>query len=248
MRRWNGLSWLVLVSLIVLLPACGSDAPGDNPTPANTAEVVHQHPDRSPVDGEEALRWLLEGNERFSAGKPKHDYQSQRRRMMLTSGQDPFAIILGCSDSRVPPELVFDFGLGEAFVIRVAGNVLAADEAGSIEYGVEHLGVPLVLVLGHEGCGAVTAAFERLDDEVPELAALLQLVRPSVEGIDESLPHDHKIHAGVEANVRRTVKGLVAIMKRDKRLLEHKTLILGGVYELKTGLVRILEDTRNLVP
>ena len=112
----------------------------------------------SPESGEQALEWLLQGNKRFVEGKSQHRREGIAWREKLTEEQHPFATILGCSDSRVPIELLFDQGFGDLFIIRVAGNVLGADERGTIAYAVDHLHTPLILVLGHEGCGAVTAA------------------------------------------------------------------------------------------
>lgn len=194
-----------------------------------------------PEDGAQALEWLLEGNRRFVEGRPRHDFESQRRRMMLTEGQHPFGVVLGCADSRVPPELIFDFGLGDLFVIRVAGNVVADDEAGSIEYAIAHLDVPLVLVLGHEGCGAVTAALGKHGNEVAELDGLLRMIQPAVADIDPSLPEASRIHLGVEANVRQSVKRLLEIAEREARPDEERVLVVGAVYELDTGNVRVLE-------
>jgi carbonic anhydrase len=155
-----------------------------------------------PATGGQALDWLMDGNARFAEGRPRHDFASQKRRMMLVEGQHPFGVVVGCSDSRVPPELIFDFGLGDLFVIRVAGNVVHADETASIEYAIEHLDVKLVLVLGHEGCGAVTAALGMAKGEVHELEGLLDRIRPALIDIDPSLPAAEKVHMGVEANVR----------------------------------------------
>jgi carbonic anhydrase len=196
------------------------------------------------VDGDQVLAWLLAGNARFAEGRARHPHEGLRRRAALTDHQSPAGIVLGCADSRVPPELVFDAGLGDLFVIRVAGNVVKEDEAGSIEYAVEHLGVPLVLVLGHERCGAVTAALGAMDDEeAPELSRLLASVRPALVGLDPALPHDERIHAGVEANVRHSVARLREIIEREKshHALPPGLRIVGGVYDLETGRVRILD-------
>ena len=111
-----------------------------------------------PKDGQEALQRLIEGNDRFAKGTSSHPHESSEWRSRLREEQLPFATIIGCSDSRVPIELLFDQGFGDLFIIRVAGNVVSTDEKGSIAYAVAHLHTPLILVLGHEGCGAVTAA------------------------------------------------------------------------------------------
>ena len=194
------------------------------------------------ADGQDALALLIEGNERFVAGKPRHSHESPRRRAMVAGRQHPFAVILGCADSRVPPEIIFDVGLGDTFVIRVAGNLAGPYEAGSIEYAIEHLGTPLVLVLGHEGCGAVTAAFGAFDPHTPvELVGLLELVSEALVDIDPSLPIEARIHLGVEANVRHSVDQLKQIADRIDNPQENRATIVGGVYELETGRVRMID-------
>ena len=130
---------------------------------------------------DQAMTQLLRGNERFVAGRPDHPHQSaQRRRAVSRSGQQPFAIILSCADSRVPPEIIFDQGLGDLFVIRVAGNVLDDIILGTIEYAVEHMHVPLIMVLGHDQCGAVTAAVKGVEVR-NHIQSLAEALRPAVE-------------------------------------------------------------------
>lgn len=187
----------------------------------------------------EALELLLAGNARFVAGRPRHDHESLRRRAMLAGGQHPFAVVLGCADSRVPPELIFDAGLGDLFVIRVAGNVAGTDEAGSIEYAIAHLETKLVLVLGHEGCGAITAAIDHAEGEARELTQLLASIGPGLSGVDASLPREERIHQGVEANVRAQLRLMNAIADREGR--QRAVSFVGAVYELETGQVRILQ-------
>ena len=167
---------ILCVVALVLLGACG----GDPPDPVAETEEYWEKRDAMPRDGDEALEWLLEGNARFAQDRPREFHEGLRRRAMLSEGQHPFASVLGCADSRVPPELVFDTGLGDLFVIRVAGNVASEDEAGSIEYGVDHLDLRLVLVLGHEGCGAVSAALGEAEGETEELSRLLEQVKPAL--------------------------------------------------------------------
>jgi carbonic anhydrase len=164
-----------------------------------------------------------------------------RRVAMLEGGQHPFATILGCADSRVSPELVFDHGLGDLFVIRVAGNVVAEDEAGSIEYGIAHLDVPLLMVLGHEGCGAVTAALHATDHEPAELQTLISRIRPALEDIPAELPEEEQVRLGVEANVRQSVRQLQTIADRVGRPHADRVLIVGAIYDLETGRVRLLD-------
>jgi len=240
MRPDRTLALGVFVASLAGLLVVGSCTP---PEPSEPEPVVSEEErDRMPEDGKQALQWLLEGNRRFVEGRPRHDYENQRRRMMLTEGQHPFGVILGCADSRVPPELIFDFGLGDLFVIRVAGNVVADDEAGSIEYAIAHLDVPLILVLGHEGCGAVTAALGMVEGEAKELEGLLRMIQPALVDIDPSLPSERRIHLGVEANVRQSVNRLLEIAEREQRPEDERVLVVGAVYELDTGRVRVLGD------
>jgi carbonic anhydrase len=201
--------------------------------------------DVSVTTGEEALTLLMEGNDRFVSGHLHHDHQSQARRARLSGGQHPFGIVLGCADSRVSPEIIFDVGLGDLFVIRVAGNVVGEDEAGSIQYSIAHLHTPVVIVLGHEGCGAVTAAIEAVHDEdLHELEHLLSVVAPAVRGIDPDLPLKERVHLGVEANVHQSVGKLLAIQERLD-LPRPRSIIVGAVYDLETGRVRLLDSRLN---
>jgi carbonic anhydrase len=185
----------------------------------------------------------VKGNERFVAGTPLHIHQSVARRKELLAEQHPFATVLGCSDSRVPAELLFDQGLGDLFVVRVAGNVVAPDDLGSIEYAVNHLHTPLVLVLGHEGCGAVTAALEteaaRIK-EAKEIQGLLALILPALKGIDPKLSLAERIHRGVESNVRWSMQQLQNAPALKEKISGGQLKIVGGVYELETGKVRLL--------
>jgi len=231
---------MVTVAGLMLVGSCTAGPPESEPK----AELAfsEEERDRIPENGEQALEWLLDGNRRFAEGRPRHDYESQRRRMMLTEGQHPFGVVLGCSDSRVPPELIFDFGLGDLFVIRVAGNVVAGHEAASIEYAIAHLDVPLILVLGHEGCGAVTAALGMAEGEVQELEGLLRQIQPALVDIDPSLPEEQRVHLGVEANVRQSVGQLLDIAEREQRPQDERVLVVGAVYELDTGRVHILDE------
>jgi len=193
------------------------------------------------LSADQALARLLAGNARFTAHIPRHPNESAARRHELVSGQRPFAVILGCSDSRVSPELLFDEGLGDLFVIRVAGNIVDDAVLGSIEYAVEHLETKLVVVLGHEKCGAVSAAVE--GGIAPgHLKALVAAIRPSVLATASS-PGD-RIHNCVVDNVRR-----VARMIRESHPVLEEAGHAGGVrviaadYELDTGKVRLLEGT-----
>jgi carbonic anhydrase len=194
-------------------------------------------------DGADAIARLKAGNQRFAAGKTRHAHESAQWRKALVGGQKPFATILACSDSRVPPELVFDQGFGELFVIRVAGNVIAADVIGSLQYAVRHLGTPLIVVMGHQECGAVTAAVESLAGKGSEpkyIEALVKLIEPGLADLPSTLTGEARIAAAVEANVRWSIRQLAALPE-GRRAIDMKALTLvGAVYDLADGTVRFL--------
>ena len=196
-----------------------------------------------PKDGKEAMARLLAGNERFVSGKLNHPHSANEWRKRLVGGQNPFVTIIGCADSRVPPELLFDQGFGDLFVIRVAGNVIDTDVAGSVEYGVDHLSTKLVVVMGHEGCGAVTAALQKMEDiekEPNEIQALVGKIKPAVRKFDAGVSFKEQLKTSVEDNVRNSVKLLKAIPDLAKAEKESRTKIVGSVYEIETGRVRMI--------
>jgi carbonic anhydrase len=192
------------------------------------------------LSADQALSRLLAGNARFIAHKERHPDESMARRRGLVSGQHQFAVILGCADSRVPPELLFDEGLGDLFVIRVAGNVVDDMVLASIEYAVEHLGTKLIVVLGHENCGAVSAAVAS-ENAPGHLPALLSAIRPSV--LATASTSGDRVHNCVVENVRR-----VAIKIRESGPVLTEAMERSGVkviaadYELDTGKVRLLDS------
>jgi carbonic anhydrase len=193
---------------------------------------------------DEALRRLQEGNARFVAGRGCFPTLQTDVLADLAKGQQPYATILGCSDSRVPPELVFDAGFGELFVIRVAGNVLGPTIAGTLQYAGAHLHTPLFVVLGHEGCGAVKAAIaERFEGarHGSRITALLEQIDPALDGLDRRLDPKAQLSAAVEANVRRTVQQLRASPEGRDRLARGDMKLVGAIYELESGRVRFLD-------
>jgi len=213
-------------------------------TPGNGASQQQEghHPaagETPPVDASDALARLKEGNQRFVGGQSRHAHESASLRHQLVSGQHPFAIVLGCSDSRVPVELIFDQGFGDLFVIRVAGNIITDDVLGSIEYARIHLNSGLLVILGHEGCGAVTAALEarkHASSDPHGIQTIVKLITPAISNIDDSLPVPEQLHRGVESNVRWAHEEL-------KNLSETRNLHLstvGAVYDLE-GSVRWLD-------
>ena len=198
-----------------------------------------------PQTPQEALAALKEGNQRFVERRPLHSTVSEEVFASLRESQRPFAIILGCSDSRVPPELVFDQGFGDLFVIRVAGNILAPGVAGSIQYAYQHLGTSLLVVLGHEGCGAVKAAlaarFHRAQH--PErIRQLVELIDPGLAGIDPTQSPVQQLEAGVEVNVRWSMNQVIRTSEVQQARESGDVLIVGAIYELSTGKVRWLDQ------
>ncbi len=196
---------------------------------------------------EAALKELQDGNARFTKGTVKHSHQDEARRKELTLGQKPQTIILSCSDSRVSPEVVFDQGLGDVFVIRVAGNILGAAQVASIEYAVEHLGTRLILVMGHESCGAVTAAAKTPPDKTagsPDLDTLVSSIRPSFDGLTQlefnSALEDKKLSKLVNLNVNYVAKRLVERSAIVRHAVESGNVkVARGVYQLESGIVQI---------
>ena len=194
----------------------------------------------------EALERLREGNRRFVTGIESPDtYTRHPRFIELVTGQAPFAVILGCSDSRVPVEIVFDQGLGDLFVIRVAGNIVAPSQIGSIEFAAERFGTRLVVVLGHSQCGAILATVEELqrptENQSPNLRSIVDRVRPSVEELlATELRHDPAalVRRAIRANVRASVNHL----RHGSEILEglfqrHGLRVVGAEYSLETGIV-----------
>jgi carbonic anhydrase len=194
-----------------------------------------------PRSDREALERLMTGNQRFCSGQVRR-HQSRQWRHGPVPAQHPFAAILGCSDSRVPIELVFDQEFGQLFVVRVAGNVVAPEIVGSIDYAVAHFHIPLVLILGHEGCGAVTSALEgkSRQGELRRLEELLLLIEPALRELDPGLEGPARLSAAVEANVRWSMRQFTEL-PGTRRLIKEGTLeVAGAVYDLDSGKVRLL--------
>jgi carbonic anhydrase len=193
-----------------------------------------------PQDRDAALQRLLAGNARFVDGTVRDRRQVTAHRAQVASGQRPFAVVLTCSDSRVPPELIFDQGIGDLFVVRVAGNT-AADALilGSVEFAVDVLGSVLVFVLGHSGCGAVTAAVDVTTSGVRlpgDIAAVVAPIIPAVEAV-RGRPDDDLLGAATRENVHRSMEALAASRLLSDRVSAGTLLIAGGEYELATGKV-----------
>ncbi len=198
------------------------------------------------ISAAEALRRLQQGNRRFAldigGGGRESNHQ---RRGELIAGQEPIAVILGCSDSRVPAEIVFDQGLGDLFVIRVAGNVAAPSQIGSVEFAAERFGTRLVVVLGHSLCGAVLATLEELERPTetrsPYLHSIVDFIRPSVEKLLETEPHQNPnmlLKQAIRANICASADHLRHGSKiLEQLILNDGLLIVGAEYSLETGVV-----------
>jgi carbonic anhydrase len=202
------------------------------------------------ISAREALDRLREGNRRFVSEVRTHDPLANRaRRNELAARQEPFAIILGCSDSRVPAEIVFDQGLGDLFVIRVAGNIVASSQVGSVEFAAARFGTRLVVVLGHSQCGAILATVEQLqqatEKQSPNLRSIVDRVRPSVEALlATELRHDPDalVRQAVRANIRASANHLRHGSEVLEQLIQKNGLVVvGAEYSLETGLVDIFD-------
>ncbi len=196
------------------------------------------------LSADEALKILKEGNLRFQTMKEKHPDQTKERRMELQKMQHPFAIVITCSDSRVPPSLIFDQGLGDIFEIRNAGNVLDNHVIGSVEYAVVHLGVKLVIVMGHENCGAVTATLENVH-ESKFISSLTHSIEPALKMYDENSKED-KLTSTIKNNALYVTNNLIKSDKILSYYIKNKGLkILPAYYHLDSGKVEFLKNNQS---
>lgn len=209
----------------------------------------------SKITGEQALSMLKEGNDRYVASLSDKDGLIQTTpKLVSVDEQNPVAIILGCSDARVPVELVFDQGLGDLFVIRVAGNVVAPSQIGSVEFAAEKFGTRLVVVLGHSHCGAVTACVEALmnpeQKQSPNIRSIVDRISPSVYNLHEiaaASGEEVDINMLIDRSVRANVRMSVSQLKHGSRIIEDmvdsgELLVVGAEYDLKTGKVKFLNN------
>ena len=227
MRKTQLLSWFIGVSLL----SANQFARAADPA----------HSDQPSVAPAEAISKLKEGNGRYTSGNLQHPGQTTERRTELAKTQHPFAGIVCCSDSRVPPEIVFDQGLGDLFIVRVAGNVINDEGLGSIEYTVDHLGTRLILVLGHQRCGAVDAARETIaaKGKAPgHIESLVTAIKPAVEATAKD-----DLDATIKANVKNVVQALRSSTPILKPKVDSGELrVLGAYYSLDTGAVSFLDE------
>lgn len=231
-KKYTLLIWILPISILILLFSY------------NKATKV---PSAEEVPEEMILDFLLEGNERFSEDHPIHPDQTLERLRELNTGQHPVAAIVSCSDSRVPPELIFDQGLGDLFVIRNAGNIVADYEIGSVEYAVEVLGVPLVIVMGHTNCGAIHAFVEHDHDHSHVYPEFIQKIVNYIDAEEEekALPRDipNFYDKAIEANVLHGVHELKKHIPNADSLINNKHLrIIGAIYDMESGKVKVIED------
>jgi len=201
------------------------------------------------LSAHQALTKLRAGNQRFVTGTPTFFIDQHDRRCELLAGQRPFAVVIGCSDSRVPVELIFDQGLGDLFVIRVAGNIVAPSQIGSVEFAAEQFGTQLVVVLGHTQCGAVQATLDELqrptENQSRNLRSIVDRIRPSVEGLlTTELRHDPQAlsRQAIRANVRVSVNTLRHGSPMLEGLIQrNELLVVGAEYSLQTGVVTFFD-------
>jgi carbonic anhydrase len=196
--------------------------------------------DRAPTS-DQAMSELRDGNRRYVAGRARHPHADPaRRRETFIRGQHPMAIVVACADSRVPVEIIFDVGVGDMFVIRVAGNVCATDETGSIEYAIEHLGTPLIVVLGHRDCGAVTAVVKGAR-ELGSVPALVSHIQPAVDHVRRTQPTlsgDELIAAAVRQNVWHSIEDLFEHSDAARaRAADGRLRVVGAIYDIHSGMI-----------
>ena len=193
------------------------------------------------MSAEASLKLLLDGNQHFVAGKLEHPNQTPERRTEVAKGQHPFASVLACSDSRTPPEIIFDRGLGDIFTVRVAGNVADKVVIESLDYSVKHLGVRLVMVLGHRRCGAVIAAVEGHEGTADQdVGPMLSELRPAVAA-SKGMAGDPVANA-VRENVALVMKNLATSEELSAMVKSGELKIVGGIYDLDTGTIEMLKD------
>lgn len=188
---------------------------------------------------------LKEGNAHFASGHPLHPDETLKRMRELKKGQNPFVVVVSCSDSRVPPELIFDQGLGDIFSVRTAGNVIGDYELGSIEYAIEHLGCKLVVVMGHEDCGAIHAYVENPDhyEHFDHIRSIVNYISDEEEEKAISAKNKKRVDMAVDANIMHGVHLLTKSMPILKPLVDaHKVQVIGALYDLDDGKVNFFEQ------
>jgi len=242
-REWLGATGVGAAA--VALAACGS---ADKASPSTTtvtvpaSAVIPTETARPTITNPEvALTQLMDGNARFADAKMVHPAQDPEHRLRVSQGQQPFAAILTCSDSRLPPEVIFDQGLGDLFVVRVAGNIVDAALLGSVEYAVDHLNTPLVVVIGHERCGAVEATLESIQHNTKphgDIGALVSAITPAVP-VAEQRPGD-LLENTVRVNAEMSRDAITKSSELAGRLKSGEVKVLAAYYSLDDGRVTLL--------
>lgn len=240
-----------LLSLTMILSGCGSqtspktgEQSSDSVDPAVQKVIAPVYKRTEIISSPDVAKQLLiEGNGRFISGKSlSKDLSSTKRMDLMKNGQHPFAVIVSCSDSRVPPELLFDQALGDLFVIRVAGNVITPVELGSVEYAVEHLKAPLVVVLGHEECGAVTAAVQGGETH-GSIATITDKIKPAVgKAKAMSLTGKDLIEKSADINIQNAVMDINGSKIVKEALHSKRIKLLGAKYDLDEGALNFIND------
>lgn len=242
----------LLLGIAITLSGCGNQTlPSTDKYSSNLENPIVQQAIAIPVykrreiisSPEEAKQLLIDGNLRFTSGKPlSKDLSSTRRVDLMKNGQHPFAVILSCSDSRVPPELLFDQALGDLFVVRVAGNVVSPVELGSVEYAVEHLKTPLIVVLGHEECGAVTAAVQGGETN-GSIGAIMNKIKPSVDQAKAmGLTGKDVIEMSTELNMQNAQRDIAKSQTIKEGLEVNKVKIISIKYDLDEGILKFIDE------
>ncbi len=239
--RRNFLKFVGLSTLSIgTLTAC-------NEMITNRAEIriPENNPNPNPVIAEEAKRRLIEGNRRFVNQNRQYPNQSKRRLQSVSNKQYPYAAILGCADSRVPPEIIFDQGLGDLFVVRIAGNIASNETIGSLEYATANLGTQLIVVLGHKGCGAVSAAFDNQPDD-GKINSVVDDIQPSLSpnsrtrrnsNINDINDDNNAVINNIEYQAKKLQNNSQII---DRLIRDNRLKIIGAYYDVNTGRVRFL--------
>jgi len=191
------------------------------------------------VTPEAALQKLIEGNDRFMKSALEHPHREDERRTETAIAQKPFAVVLGCSDSRVPPEIIFDQGIGDLFIVRVAGNVLGPIEQASIDFAVLHLGASLIVVLGHDKCGAVSAVVTGQTEGIEPIA---KRIEPAIE--EAKKQKGEVLENAIKDNVLHVVGQLKGADEFEELIEDKKLGVVGGVYDLQEGKVQIIEQKK----
>ena len=245
MKKISFYAGCLFIAASLLLETSSCTSKSENASVQNATQPAANEIDIAELENDNPLTSLKKGNERFASGNSLHLHQDSIRIKELTAGQNPKAVIIGCSDSRVSPEILFDQGMGDLFVIRTAGNVMSDYELGSIEYATEHLHTKLIVVMGHYGCGAIHAMLEHVNDKnIPgHIANIVECLKEEQEEQDAIKSSNNLSVDAVKANVIHGVKQLKdsdPILKESYEKGEIE--IVGAIYHLDTGTVDFLES------